>query len=238
MNAHHDPLRAPCPPTIDLSHQLLLDLLPYGAAWPRAQDSNIWRYWRGPAAGLDLVMQQVCDLLREFNPCTAQDTLPEWAEALGLLDGDCTVDYCIDTQSTAVQAEICARARLVFAGGEFDPMALAADFGFDLVEVEVGELEMDCGQIGCAMIGGSASMQVMEADCAEIECAHLGASTVCTLGACQPTRYFQFTNLPPAQEFEIGCSQVGQPLCYIPGMESFLCLVEKYRRASVSYTFL
>lgn len=101
-------------------------LLPSGRAWPRQNGTTMSALLSGFGAELSRVDDRAQDLLRESDPRTTLELLPEWERALGL------PDTC-----TGPLVDVAARrgalvARLVQSGGQspafFAQIALALGF--------------------------------------------------------------------------------------------------------------
>jgi len=60
-------------------------LLPSGAAWPREPDTNLTRSLLALAAEYSRLDARADDLLREFQPSTAVELLPEWETEYGII---------------------------------------------------------------------------------------------------------------------------------------------------------
>lgn len=59
-------------------------LLPLGPAWPRDPDTEMSRTLLGTAEEWARIDARAADLLREFNPGTAVELLPEWESEYGI----------------------------------------------------------------------------------------------------------------------------------------------------------
>lgn len=62
------------------------DLLPHGAMWPRARDTNLFKLCSAMSIELGRVDKQVETMLAESFPDTAQQTLTHWEENCGIPD--------------------------------------------------------------------------------------------------------------------------------------------------------
>lgn len=89
--------------------QVLADLLPEGAVWPRDPDSTLMITMRGLAEEFARLHARDCDLLEEAYPPTATETLPDWERVCGLPD-ECTGPLeTLQERREAVMAKLGAR---------------------------------------------------------------------------------------------------------------------------------
>lgn len=111
---------------------LLSKLLPSGRAWPRALGSRLERLLAGLGEELARADERVRTLLRESDPRTATELLPEWERSVGL------PDPCSGPIEGLAGRRGAVVARLLPIGGPtpqfYRDLALALGFSVTIVE--------------------------------------------------------------------------------------------------------
>ena len=80
-------------PDDDGEGNLLLDLMPVGIAWPRAERESVrWALTKGWSEFLLRIIGRARDLVREADPRIARETLDRWRTLMGL-PRDCMAQY-------------------------------------------------------------------------------------------------------------------------------------------------
>jgi uncharacterized protein YmfQ (DUF2313 family) len=130
--------QAVCGFTPDDLTQVMADLLPVGAVWPRDARSVQQRTIAGLAVEYARVYTRDCDLLNESYPCNSLETLTDWERVLGLPD-PCT--GLLDTIQQR-RAAICAKMAVVGSATLQSVEDYLNDLGYD-VEVEEGPGRFD-----------------------------------------------------------------------------------------------
>ena len=133
-----------CDADTALYEQMLLNLLPRGAAWPRHPDSMVYKlYAKGLTGGFTLVHERVCASLREVWPCDAKESLERWAAIFGLeecdnsaaeLLADCTE---LEVVQQALKARVCSHWSMTL-GGAPSMVELAASYGIVIEPIPMG----------------------------------------------------------------------------------------------------
>lgn len=77
---------APCGFTPDDFWQVMSDLLPWGAVWPRDPATVQQQTLAGLAVEFARINDRDCDLLAESYPGTATETIDDWERVMGLPD--------------------------------------------------------------------------------------------------------------------------------------------------------
>jgi uncharacterized protein YmfQ (DUF2313 family) len=90
----------------------LSNLLPPGRAWPREETSTQFKLMQGLAVAFARSDAAAVQLLRDANPATTFNLLPEWEESLGL------PDPCLGASPTIAQRQASVLARFTGVGGE------------------------------------------------------------------------------------------------------------------------
>lgn len=111
-------------------------LLPTGAAWPREEGAVLTQLLSGWAEEFARVETRMEQLIAEFDPRTAYETLPEWEAALGLPDPCTAAVTAIDARQLNVWR------KLAYQAGQTPAfyIAMAASIGF---EIEIHEFDPD-----------------------------------------------------------------------------------------------
>ncbi len=104
----------------------LKQLLPRGILWRLEPDSWLSRLLLGIADELARIDERGEDLVDEWDPRTAVETLPEWERTLGLPDG------CLPLATTTAGRQAAVAAKMVARGGQTAAyfVARAAGLGF------------------------------------------------------------------------------------------------------------
>lgn len=135
--SHGHPRRGPEVPRVSYSaeayaHQLR-QLLPRGAAWVMESTDNRWKLLLGLAEELARVHGRSEDLLKEIDPRTALELLPEWEELVGLPD-----EIVTSIPATVVERRIAIMQKLLARGGQsrayFIELAAASGFLATIIE--------------------------------------------------------------------------------------------------------
>lgn len=92
--------------------QVLADLLPLGAAWPREPATVLMRAIGGFAVEFSRVHSRDCDLLAEAYPGTANETIADWERVCGL------PDPCTGPLETLQQRRNAVLGKLSMTGGQ------------------------------------------------------------------------------------------------------------------------
>lgn len=100
------------PYTRDDYRRAFMALLPSGWAWPREAGSTLVRVVDALVAVYERTGARALDLLRDANPSTTLELLPEWETTLGL------PDPCIGPQTSIPARQAQVRARFAAAGGQ------------------------------------------------------------------------------------------------------------------------
>lgn len=112
----------------DSYRKQLQGLLPRGLAWPRDMMAGLTSILQAIADELARVDRRGDDLMREANPRTTVEMLPDWERAFGL------PDPCITTSDEMTQAERrnILMARITGIGGQSREyfIGVAADLGY------------------------------------------------------------------------------------------------------------
>lgn len=124
---------AVCGFTADDYAEVMADLRPSGAVWPRDPASVQMLTLRGLATEYARLHGRDCDLLEESYPGTATETITDWERVLGL------PDPCTGTLGTLQERRNAVLAKMAYTG---DPTlenieAYLRNLGFD-VEIEEG----------------------------------------------------------------------------------------------------
>ncbi|MFT4118680.1 YmfQ family protein [Bradyrhizobium sp.] len=103
-------------------------LLPQGLAWPREQDARIRLLTRALAEEFSRVDARGDDLVREANPATTSELLPDWEAAAGLPDD------CVSSGQTLQERRAALISKLTEVGGASIPyfIQLAASLGYTI----------------------------------------------------------------------------------------------------------
>lgn len=106
-------------------------LLPSGAAWDFADDGIFAALISALADEMDRIDGRICDLVREADPRTALELLPDWERMAGL------PDECFGAADSIAERQIAAAQKITGQGGQSRPffIALAAQLGY-VVEIE------------------------------------------------------------------------------------------------------
>jgi uncharacterized protein YmfQ (DUF2313 family) len=112
--------------------QVMADLLPVGAAWPREPDSTLILTIAGLAEEFARVHERDCDLLAEAYPPTCTETITDWERICGL------PDPCTGPLDTLQERREAVMAKLAARGGQSRQyyIDLAANLGFDITITE------------------------------------------------------------------------------------------------------
>ncbi len=107
----------------------LLDLLPPGSAWTRESDSNVQKLLLGIAVELERIDQRGLDLIEESDPRTADETIEQWEDMVGLPD-----ERVPEIPATLALRRFAVTQKLVARGGQNEAffIALAAACGYTL----------------------------------------------------------------------------------------------------------
>jgi len=111
---------------------LIYKLLPIGRAWPRYSFTNLYKVIKAFSLEFSRVDQRVKDLIRESNPRTSFETIPEWETLLGLPD-DCTKGADLNLEE---RRQIVLQ-KLITGGGSNKAFFenIADQFGYPEIEV-------------------------------------------------------------------------------------------------------
>lgn len=135
---------------------MLQNLLPWGIAWPRHHAKNLSKLLLALAHELACVHARALDLIREADPRTTSEMLPEWEEAFGL------PSQCTGPLGTDDERRTALVTRLTEVGGQSPQyfVELAASLGFDVEVVEYNPFQVGRSQVGDALTNGQAPFQV------------------------------------------------------------------------------
>jgi uncharacterized protein YmfQ (DUF2313 family) len=86
--------------------EVIGDLLPIGAAWPRDPETVLMRFWGALADEWARIHARDCDLIAEAYPCGSHELLADWERVVGLPD-ECTEGMALS--ESARQAAVCAK---------------------------------------------------------------------------------------------------------------------------------
>ena len=125
----------------------LLNLVPLGLAWPRQPNLRRDDLLEAKAAELARVDSRVADMLREADPRTALETLPDWERVAGLPDG-CTVTSSITIQERRTRLV----QKLTSTGGQSPQYFkdIAEELGYETEIIE--HSPFTCGYSECGLI--------------------------------------------------------------------------------------
>lgn len=140
----------------DQYRAMLQKLLPWGIAWPRAARKNLTNLLMALAHELACLHSRALDLIREADPRTTLEMLPDWERALGL------PDPCTGPLETVDQRRLAVVTRLTEIGGQSPQyfVQLAASLGFDVEVVEYGPFQVGHSEVGEALTNGQKPFQV------------------------------------------------------------------------------
>lgn len=135
---------------------LLQNLLPWGIAWPRHPTKKLSKLLLALAHELACVHARALDLIREGDPRTTSEMLPDWEEAFGL------PSQCTGPLGTDDERRTAVLTRLTEVGGQSPEyfVELAASLGFDVEVVEFNPFQVGRSQVGDALTNGQAPFQV------------------------------------------------------------------------------
>jgi uncharacterized protein YmfQ (DUF2313 family) len=124
--------QAVCGFTQDDMTDVLADLLPVGAVWPRDPDTAIMRTMAGLAAEFARLLARDCDLLDESYPGTATETITDWERVCGLPDA------CTGPLDTLEERREAVLSKLASRGGQSRQYFIdgAAMLGFTITITE------------------------------------------------------------------------------------------------------
>lgn len=129
---------------VDAYARQLRALLPRGQAWEIETGSKRYKFLLGIATEFARIGTRAADLLREWDPRTADETIADWERVLGLPDA------CFDTVPEALEdRQVAAAAKLAARGGQDIPffIALAVAQGYPATVTELGPAR--CGTARC-----------------------------------------------------------------------------------------
>jgi uncharacterized protein YmfQ (DUF2313 family) len=147
MSATTKEPQAACGFTPDDMTQVLADLLPPGAVWPRQPDTDLMKTMAGLAVEFARLLARDCDLLTESYPGTATETITDWERICGL------PDECTGPLETLQERRQAVLAKLSSRGGQSRQYYIdsAADLGFEIAKItEFRPLIADEGRAGDA----------------------------------------------------------------------------------------
>jgi uncharacterized protein YmfQ (DUF2313 family) len=187
--------------------QVLQQLLPSGAAWPREPDATLTKVLRAQAAELARIHNRTLDLLEEADPRTTNELLADWERVAGLPD-ECTAGRL----TTLQERRLGVVSKLQARGGQSRAyfLMLATSLGYD--DVEITEYRpFTCGISRCGdQLGGDAAARFVW--------------RVKVLG-------------PRATRFKCGESRCGDSLCKISRAEDLECIFRRSAPAHTNLRF-
>lgn len=135
---------------------MLQNLLPWGIAWPRHHTKNLSKLLLALAHELACVHSRALDLIREADPRTTSEMLPDWEKAFGL------PSQCTGPLGTDEERRLAVLTRLTEVGGQSPEYfeELAASLGFDVTVVEYQPFQVGRSQVGDALTNGQQPFQV------------------------------------------------------------------------------
>lgn len=92
--------------------QVVADLFPIGAVWPRDPSSVLMSFAAGAAVEFSRVSKRDCELLAEAYPGTAAETITDWERVFGL------PDPCTGPLETLAQRRAAILAKMSQLGGQ------------------------------------------------------------------------------------------------------------------------
>ncbi|RHW17214.1 DUF2313 domain-containing protein [Sphingomonas gilva] len=118
-------------------HDMLLALLPPGAAWPRDPGSRLGRLLGAEADGLARADIRSLALVEEADPRTALELLPDWERVAGLPDA------CAGAPDAISERQIALHAKIAERGGQSIPFftEIAARLGYYVEITEFTSLD-------------------------------------------------------------------------------------------------
>ena len=201
-----------CSLDLDDHVEMVAELLPHGAAWPRRRDSYLMQYWTAFADMIKYLEDRICELSDQFFCETATETQDIWIQQYGI---DAIVDEIdVDTACLKVGADattsisdlICAKVTAGIGNTvqDFINSALAINW------VVTMENPMDqplpiagCMEVGCFQLGPKATL---------LGGSNLGQSS---LGYSHEGRAVDH----PEPEYWLHESASNTSTCFIPGSE-------------------
>lgn len=141
--------------TSDQYLQLLRNLLPPGAAWPREDDSDLTKLLGAMADELATIHNRAEALIEEADPRTTLELLPDWERMLGLPDG------CTELADTLQERRQAVVSRLTLLGGQSIAYftAVALSLGYEDIAIEEFRPSV-CGIAMCGYpLGGTHSIR-------------------------------------------------------------------------------
>jgi uncharacterized protein YmfQ (DUF2313 family) len=135
---------------------MLQKLLPWGIAWPRGRRKNLTALLYALAHELACLHARALDLIREADPRTTLEMLPDWERALGL------PSQCTGPLATIDERRLAVVTRLTEMGGQSPQyfIDLAASMGFDVDVIEYGPFQVGQSEVGDALTNGQKPFQV------------------------------------------------------------------------------
>ena len=140
----------------DMYAAMLQKLLPWGIAWPRHPRKNLSKLLLALAHELACLHARALDLIREADPRTTLEMLPDWERALGL------PSICTGPLPTVDERRLAVVTRLTEVGGQSPQyfIDLAASMGFDVDVIEYGPFQVGQSEVGDALTNGQKPFQV------------------------------------------------------------------------------
>ena len=121
----------------------LIALLPPGAAWPRAPDSTLGGLLHAFADELARVDIRAAALLREADPMTALQLLPDWERVAGL------PDPCVRRPVSLTERRLAVIGRIADRGGQsrkyFTEFAARYGYVVTIEECSSSDCAFECG---------------------------------------------------------------------------------------------
>lgn len=205
---------------------LMKKLFPLGRAWENIKETND-DFFEALAAEFCRVDERGADLLREFDPGTSIELLPDWEQLLGLPD-DCSPD-----DATLEVRQQQARQKLAAIGGLSKEYyeTLAASLGFEAIVSDYHSFRVGSSRVGDPLSNPFDS---------DRDVFRVGRDRVGQPLERHGWRYTFEVNIPAdvVEPFRVGTNRVGEPLVFF-GNELLECTFKKLKpaHASVFFTF-
>ena len=136
--------------TADQYRQQLVALLPKGAAWVRQNTTRLAKLLDAMAQELARLDRRADELVRESDPRSTSEMLPDWERVCGL------PDPCVGELGTVQQRRNAVIARLTGTGGASPQffIDLSASLGFDVTITEFRPFRAGMSAAGDALTNG------------------------------------------------------------------------------------
>lgn len=124
---------------------MLLKLLPRGAAWPREAGTTLYKLLDAMAAEFERVHGRAFELIEEADPATTNELLPEWEHELGI-DVDPTLPPAESTETRRLRV----LTRDTEIGGQSNGYIIdqAAKLGYAITITEYREAKAGVARAG------------------------------------------------------------------------------------------